>query len=109
MKRRTFFIGVGAVTATAAISVGAFNYWLEYEEDEETFSHPFLHEFLTDENLEAIKEDAINNLNSNRDFQNKEVALIKDEIILDFKNNTIHISNGWILSETEIAYLLNQK
>ena len=109
MKRRTFFIGAGAVTATSLISVGAFNYWLEYEEDVETFAHPFLHEFLADESLEGIKKDSKENLDVANNVENKDEARIKEEIIADFNTNTIQISDGWVLSETEIAYLLKQK
>lgn len=109
MKRRKFFIGTGALATVSLISIGSFNYWLYSDEDDIPVHNPFIQDFLSEEILSTIIEEHLETNQGIRNFENKTTEMIRSEIMNDFKLDNLKIRDGWVLSDTEIDFLIQQK
>ena len=106
MKRRKFFIGTGAFAATVLVSFGTFEYWLYSDNSEVGALHPFIHEFLSETDLAKIIAAYESMQDSSLTFDDKSPDVILAEIINDFKSDKVVVSDGWVLSETEVKFLI---
>ncbi|MGI9552210.1 MAG: hypothetical protein ACR2MT_13500 [Aurantibacter sp.] len=106
MKRRKFFKKTLAITSV--ISIGTVSYLTFFSDPPELKYRPFLNEFLSEDDIaEIINEYLSKNKkfdNINIDSEDEIANVIKD----DFIEDKIIICKGWVLSQTEIKYLIQK-
>nr|WP_297915783.1 hypothetical protein [uncultured Allomuricauda sp.] len=107
MKRRTFILGTGA--AITFISAGSFAYWYTYDDTGNGVLNPFIQDFLSDEELAKIIEEYLKTEEQQEYLKEQSADLIKNQITNDFILNNVQISDGWVLSETELKFLIQKK
>lgn len=106
MKRRIFL--KNTLTVTSVISISTLPFISSCSDSQNQNNIPLLHEFLPETDItEIINEYLSQNkkLDSlNLESENKISNMIKDDFI---KGNVI-ICNGWVLSQTELQYLIQK-
>jgi len=106
MERRRFL--KNTLTVTSAISLSTFPLITSCSDSQNENSRPLLNDFLSEDDLkEIIKEYLVQNEKFdklNLDSKNTISNRIKD----DFIEDNIIVCNGWVLSQTELKYLVQK-
>ncbi|MFS4469285.1 hypothetical protein [Maribacter sp. 2210JD10-5] len=106
MKRRTFFLRTGAAVCVA--TVGSLAYVYTQDDPANGIFHPFIEEFLSDEDLEKIAKAHLSKEKNVPDVQEQSPDKLRNSIIEDFNGENIEICDGWVLSKTEINHLVQK-
>ena len=107
MNRRKFILGSTAAVSIAAI--GSYTYFF-YGDDYsgEISLHPFIQDFLSDEELSNIKKEYLANNSFKNDLNIVEPEKLRNKIKEDFNLHKVKIVDGWVLSDTELEFLANK-
>jgi len=106
MKRRKFILGTTA--AVAAVSIGSFRYYIFSDDSGEVILHPFIEDFLSDEELTDIKKEYLSKQQTSTSLNLNEPEVRRTIIIEDFTQNKVQICNGWVLSDVELEFIAKQ-
>ena len=107
MKRRVFFLKTGA--AVSLLSIGAFAYWFTYDDPETGVLNPFIQDFLSEDDLSNIAKAYLNSEKKTPELKAQSLNKIRKQIKQDFIAHKTLICDGWVLSETEINYLIQKQ
>lgn len=107
MKRRKFILGTGA--AVTLVSVGAFTYWYNHDDLGPVVLNPLIQDFLSDDDLLGIINDYQERSDENTALKVHPLEKVLTMIKEDFEKDGIVISDGWILSKTEVKYLIQKE
>ncbi len=106
MKRRIFL--KNTLTVTSVISISTLPFITSCSDSQNQNNRPLLHDFLPEDDITEIVNEY---LSQNKKFDRLNIASenkISNMIKNDFIKGNVIICNGWVLSQTELKYLIQK-
>lgn len=106
MKRRIFL--KNSLIATSVISIGTLTFINTCSDSQNPNNRPLLHDFLPEDDITGIINEY---LIQNKKFDKLNVKSENEISIMiksDFIEGNTTICNGWVLSQTELKYLIQK-
>lgn len=106
MKRRIFL--KNTLTVTSVISISTLSFFTSCSDSQNQNNIPLLHDFLPEDDITEIINEYLSQHKKfdrlNVESENKISNMIKN----DFIKGNIIICNGWVLSRTELKYIIQK-